>query len=116
MSEPAQEPFNQGNFPRPRTGHRLIQRFHPTYFFNTTTPQKRPELWKSLFSEFGTSRRETKVPPEISPCNHGFASHAAAVLRRDLHGLREIDHRAKKTVRVTSSWRWRCVSGHQGAE
>jgi hypothetical protein len=115
------------------------------FFFNTTTPQKRPELWKSLVTEFGPSRRETKAHPEIFPCNqlpgnmlrmeilsrygetarihdealgywqmmteptgtlwehdkpeascnHGFASHAAVVLRRDILGLREIDHRAK---------------------
>jgi alpha-L-rhamnosidase len=115
------------------------------FFFNTTTPEKRPELWKALVTEFGPSRRETKVHPEIFPCNqlpgnmlrmeilsrhgetarihdealgywqmmtettgtlwehdkpeascnHGFASHAAVVLRRDLLGLREINHRAK---------------------
>jgi len=28
-------------------------------------------------------------------CNHGFASHAAVALRRDVLGLREIDHLAK---------------------
>jgi alpha-L-rhamnosidase len=115
------------------------------FFFNATTPERRPELWKTLVSEFGPSRRTTKAHPEISPCNqlpgnmlrmeilsrygetarihdealgywnmmaettgtlwehdkpeascnHGFASHAAVVLRRDLLGLREIDHSAK---------------------
>lgn len=115
------------------------------FFFTTTTPEQRPKLWKTLVSEFGPSRRETKVHPEIFPCNqlpgnmlrmeilsrygetarihdealgywnmmaettgtlwehdkpeascnHGFASHAAVVIRRDLLGLREIDHRAK---------------------
>ncbi|MGL4400815.1 MAG: hypothetical protein ACRCXD_13165 [Luteolibacter sp.] len=115
------------------------------FFFNTTTPEQRPELWKTLVSEFGPSRRKTKAHPEISPCNqlpgnmlrmeilsrygetarihdealgywnmmaettgtlwehdkpeascnHGFASHAAVVLRRDLLGLREINYQAK---------------------
>ncbi len=115
------------------------------FFFNTTTPKERPELWKTLVKDFGPSRRETKLHPEIFPCNqlpgnmlrmeilsrygetarihdealgywsmmaettgtlwehdkpeascnHGFASHAAVVLRRDLLGLRTIDHRAK---------------------
>lgn len=115
------------------------------FFFDTTTPQERPDLWKTMVNEFGPSRRETKAHPEIFPCNqlpgnmlrmeilsrygetarihdealgywqmmtettgtlwehdkpeascnHGFASHAAVVLRRDILGLREIDHRAK---------------------
>jgi alpha-L-rhamnosidase len=118
------------------------------FFSNTTTPEQRPELWKTLVNEFGPSRRETKAHPEIFPCNqlpgnmlrievlsrygetarihdealgywqmmaettgtlwehdkpqascnHGFASHAAVVLRRDVLGLREIDHLAK-TIR-----------------
>ena len=115
------------------------------FFFNATNPTQRPELWKTLVSEFGPSRRKTKAHPEIFPCNqlpgnmlrmevlsrygetarihdealgywsmmaettgtlwehdkpeascnHGFASHAAVVLRRDLLGLRQIDYRAK---------------------
>ncbi|MCU0778396.1 MAG: hypothetical protein MUF86_12100 [Akkermansiaceae bacterium] len=115
------------------------------FFFNTATPQQRPQLWKTLVSEFGPARRQTKAHPEIFPCNqlpgnmlrmeilsrygetariydealgywkmmaettgtlwehdkpqascnHGFASHAAVVLRRDILGLRAIDHRAK---------------------
>lgn len=115
------------------------------FFFNTTTPEHRPELWKTLVNEFGPSRRQTNLHPEIFPCNqlpgnmlrmeilsrygetarihdealgywqmmtettgtlwehdkpqascnHGFASHAAVVLRRDLLGLREIDYQAK---------------------
>ncbi|MCH7224630.1 hypothetical protein [Haloferula sp. A504] len=115
------------------------------FFFDTTTPEARPELWKTLVDEFGPSRRESKAHPEIFPCNqlpgnvlrieilsrygeaarihdeaigywlmmaettgtlwehdkpqascnHGFASHAAVVLRRDILGLRQIDHRAK---------------------
>lgn len=70
------------------------------FFFNTTTPQQRPELWKTLVSDFGPARRKTKAHPEIFPCTHGFASHAAVVLRRDLLGLREIDHRAKTVTFV----------------
>lgn len=115
------------------------------FFCSTTTPEQRPELWKTLVEEFGPSRRETKAHPEIFPCNqlpgnmlrieilsrygkterihdealgywqmmsettgtlwehdkpqascnHGFASHAAVVLRRDVLGLREINHQAK---------------------
>jgi alpha-L-rhamnosidase len=115
------------------------------FFCNTTTPDARPELWKTLVEEFGPARRKTKAHPEIFPCNqlpgnmlrmeilsrygetarihgealgywqmmaettgtlwehdqasascnHGFASHAAVVLRRDILGLREIDHLAK---------------------
>ncbi|MGB1129714.1 MAG: hypothetical protein ACPG4K_06675, partial [Haloferula sp.] len=115
------------------------------FFFNATTPEQRPKLWKMLVDEFGPSRRETMAHPEIFPCNqlpgnmlrieilsrhretarihdealgywqmmakttgtlwehdkpqascnHGFASHAAVVLRRDILGLREIDYRAK---------------------
>lgn len=115
------------------------------FFFNTTTPEQRPELWKTLVSEFGPSRRKTNAHPQIFPCNqlpgnmlrmevlsrygetarihdealgywnmmaettgtlwehdkpeascnHGFASHAAVVLRRDLLGLRNIDYQAK---------------------
>jgi alpha-L-rhamnosidase len=115
------------------------------FFFNTTTPEQRPELWKTLVNEFGPSRRKTKAHPGIFPCNqlpgnmlrmeilsrygetarihdealgywnmmaettgtlwehdkpeascnHGFASHAAVVLRRDLLGLSKIDYRAK---------------------
>ncbi len=37
--------------------------------------------------------------PQAS-CNHGFASHAAVVLRRDILGLRTIDYR-NKTVTFT---------------
>jgi alpha-L-rhamnosidase len=115
------------------------------FFFNTTTPEQRPGLWRTLVGEFGPSRRETRAHPEIFPCNqlpgnmlrmeilsrygetarihdealgywsmmaettgtlwehdqpqascnHGFASHAAVVLRRDLLGLRAIDHLAR---------------------
>lgn len=115
------------------------------FFCNTTTPEQRPELWKTLVNEFGPSRRETKAHPDIFPCNqlpgnmlrieilsrhgetarihdeaigywhmmaettgtlwehdkpqascnHGFASHAAVVLRRDVLGLREINHLTK---------------------
>ncbi len=115
------------------------------FFFNNTTPAQRPELWKTLVTDFGPARRQTKAHPKIFPCNqlpgnmlrmeilsrygetarihdealgywqmmaettgtlwehdkpqascnHGFASHAAVVLRRDLLGLREINYGAK---------------------
>lgn len=115
------------------------------FFFNTTTPDQRPQLWKTLVEEFGPIRRETKAHPEIfacnqlpgnmlrieilsrygesarihrealgywqemaettgtlwehdrpqASCNHGFASHAAVVLRRDILGLREINHQER---------------------
>lgn len=50
--------------------------------------------WNMMAATTGTLWEHDK--PEAS-CNHGFASHAAVVLRRDLLGLRNIDPQ-KKTV------------------
>lgn len=48
--------------------------------------------WNKMAETTGTLWEHDK--PQAS-CNHGFASHAAVVLRRDILGLREIDCRAK---------------------
>lgn len=51
--------------------------------------------WSMMAETTGTLWEHDK--PQAS-CNHGFASHAAVVLRRDILGLREIDHRAKTVI------------------
>ena len=48
--------------------------------------------WQMMAETTGTLWEHDK--PSAS-CNHGFASHAAVVLRRDILGVREIDYRAK---------------------
>jgi alpha-L-rhamnosidase len=48
--------------------------------------------WQMMAETTGTLWEHDQ--PQAS-CNHGFASHAAVVLRRDILGLREIDHLAK---------------------
>ena len=51
--------------------------------------------WQMMSETTGTLWEHDK--PQAS-CNHGFASHAAVVLRRDVLGLQEINHQAKTIV------------------
>jgi alpha-L-rhamnosidase len=53
--------------------------------------------WQMMAETTGTLWEHDK--PQAS-CNHGFASHAAVVLRRDILGLREINRR-EKTVKFS---------------
>ncbi len=48
--------------------------------------------WQMMAETTGTLWEHDK--PQAS-CNHGFAAHAAVILRRDVLGLRQIDHQAR---------------------
>jgi hypothetical protein len=48
--------------------------------------------WQMMAETTGTLWEHDK--PSAS-CNHGFASHAVVVIRRDILGLREMNHQAK---------------------
>jgi alpha-L-rhamnosidase len=111
------------------------------FFFGVATPSSHPKLWRTLTTDFGPQRKQTKAFPEVYPanafignqlrfellsregrnqqildealgywlymadrtgtlwehdapqasCNHGFASHAAHVLFRDVLGLYRVD-------------------------
>ena len=119
------------------------------FFFDVASPERYPELWKTLRTQFGPQRQQTKAFPEIhvansfignvlrlellsryglapqlldeavdyhlymadrtgtlwenttayASCDHGFASHLAHVLIRDVLGLYTIDP-VGKSVRV----------------
>lgn len=122
------------------------------FFFNIASPKSRPDLWRTLTSEFGPKRDPQKVHPEIhisnafignylrievlsragminqiltesatyfgymadrtgtlwentdasASCNHGFASHVAVMMLRDVVGITRVDH-VKKHVYVIPS-------------
>ena len=122
------------------------------FFFNIATPKSRPELWRTLTSEFGPKRDVKKVQPEIhisnafignylrievlsragmitqilnesaayfgymaertgtlwentdasASCNHGFASHVAVMILRDVVGIAKVDHVTKRVYVVPS--------------
>ncbi len=39
------------------------------FFFGLATPESHPKLWKTLVTDFGPQRKETKAHPEIHPAN-----------------------------------------------
>ena len=122
------------------------------FFFDIASPKSRPDLWRTLTSDFGPKRDIKTVHPEIhisnafignylrievlsragminqilresaayfgymadrtgtlwentdasASCNHGFASHVAVMMLRDVVGIAKVDH-VKKRVYVVPS-------------
>jgi alpha-L-rhamnosidase len=122
------------------------------FFFDVASPKSRPELWRTLTSEFGPKRDTKTVHPDIhisnafignylrievlsraglitqilrestsyfgymaertgtlwentdssASCNHGFASHVAVMLLRDVVGISKVDHATKRVYVVPS--------------
>jgi alpha-L-rhamnosidase len=122
------------------------------FFFDIASPKSRPDLWRTLTSEFGPKRDTKSIHPEIhisnafignylrievltragminqilresaayfgymsdrtgtlwentdasASCNHGFASHVAVMMLRDVVGIANVDH-VKKRVYVVPS-------------
>lgn len=122
------------------------------FFFDVASPKSRPELWRTLTSEFGPKRDTKTVHPDIhisnafignylrievlsragminqilrestsyfgymaertgtlwentdssASCNHGFASHVAVMLLRDVVGIAKVDHATKRVYVVPS--------------
>ncbi len=121
-------------------------------FLDVASPKSRPELWRTLTSEFGPKRDTKTVHPDIhisnafignylrievlsraglitqilresssyfgymaertgtlwentdssASCNHGFASHVAVMLLRDVVGISKVDHATKRVYVVPS--------------
>jgi alpha-L-rhamnosidase len=122
------------------------------FFFDIASPKSRPDLWRTLTSEFGPKRDTKSIHPDIhisnafignylrievlsragminqilressayfgymadrtgtlwentdasASCNHGFASHVAVMMLRDVVGIAKVDH-VKKRVYVVPS-------------
>ncbi len=122
------------------------------FFFDVASPKTRPDLWRTLSSEFGPKRDTKTVHPDIhisnafignylrievlaraglisqilresaayfgymaertgtlwentdssASCNHGFASHVAVMMYRDVVGISNIDHINKRVYVVPS--------------
>lgn len=132
-----------------RTTNRSETCQYYAFFFGTANRERYPDLWRRLVEEFGPSRKQKGLHPEIHPsnafvgnylrmellardrrigqvleetrsffgymaertgtlwenvdasasCNHGFASHVAWLLLRDVAGIQEI-HPIQRTVRM----------------